>query len=203
MGTERDVAVEKCREARDHLAVLREDLLRVEAQLRFIIDEIERGRTVADTFAAAEAAEGRRQLTQSIGTYEHLRHHARLALINLGKSEGMTNADVARSWGVSPVGGSGGRGGEAPGRVGGDRPGVDVVPDRARRLSVARGNAGSQAPDGPHPEGGVHRRPGSSRTIDRSRATSSVDGPMPYSSSRSWRIRWNVRSASTCRPERW
>ena len=51
--------------------------------------------------------------------------------------------------------------------------------------------------------GGIHSRSDRSMTMPCSSATSSAEGSKPYSSPSSLRRRWNTRSASTFRAERY
>jgi len=95
-------AIERSRAALDYLAVLRDAVDRAEERGRDICAGLERGESLARVFGSADAADGRKQLTDTVAEYERLRHEARLYLMLLARSEGMSKSDIARAWGISP-----------------------------------------------------------------------------------------------------
>jgi len=80
---------------------LRRDLEGHEAVCRTILDGIRNGERLATVLDRAGSQRWRPRLTDSLTTYERLRHRARLGLIALGVEQGMTVTDVQRHWAIT------------------------------------------------------------------------------------------------------
>jgi hypothetical protein len=80
---------------------LRTDLEEHEEVCRLIIGRLRAGDQVAPVLDDVHSHELRPKLTDSLSAYERLRHRARLRLIALGVSEGMTPGDVQRQWAIT------------------------------------------------------------------------------------------------------
>ncbi len=68
---------------------------------RQISDGIRAEYPLATVLESSRSDELRPQLTDSLNAYERLRHKARLRLIALGVTEGMTSADIQRHWSIT------------------------------------------------------------------------------------------------------
>ncbi len=101
MTTERDVVLAKLTEALAYLPLLRERIDAWEATSRGIEVGLGHGSTIAECLESQRSAKRRRETTDAFGEFERLRHDARLAMINLAVSEGMSKSDIARAWGIS------------------------------------------------------------------------------------------------------
>jgi hypothetical protein len=99
---EREFALARINRSLAYFDVLRRALDDVEVQAREVRAGIDSGRTVAESMAVVDGARFRRRATDVFGEFERLRHDARLGMILLAVSEGMTKAEVARTWGISP-----------------------------------------------------------------------------------------------------
>jgi hypothetical protein len=80
---------------------LRENLEGHEAVCRAVIAGMRRDEPLATVLEGAASRTWRPRLTDSLTTYERLRHRARLRLIALGAAEGMTVADVQYHWSIT------------------------------------------------------------------------------------------------------
>ena len=100
-GVVRDRALEEMERLLEAAVTLRTDLEEHEAVCRIIIDRIRAGDQVAPILDDVHSHELRPRLTDSLGIYERLRHRARLRMIALGVSEGMTPADIQRHWAIT------------------------------------------------------------------------------------------------------
>ena len=97
----RDRALEEMERLLEAATALRGDLEEHEAACRLIIERVRAGDQVAPILDEVHSHKLRPKLTDSLGTYERLRHKARLRLIALGVSEGMTPADIQRQWAIT------------------------------------------------------------------------------------------------------
>ncbi len=82
-------------------ASLRQDLEQHEAVCRSILECIRTKEPLGQALEAANSQKWRQQLTRSLSAYEKLRHRARLRLIAIGLSEGMTQGDIQHHWGIT------------------------------------------------------------------------------------------------------
>jgi hypothetical protein len=101
VGNERKIAIAKLTELVDAMPSFRERVDRFEETARSILHGLENGRSMGDCLEEQRAHDARRQTTDAFSEFERLRHDARLAMIFLAMTEGMTKADVARGWGLS------------------------------------------------------------------------------------------------------
>ena len=97
----RDRALEEVERLLEAAVALRADLEEHEAACRLIIERVRAGDRVAPILDDVHSQKLRPKLTDSLGVYERLRHKARLRLIALGVSEGMTPADIQRHWAIT------------------------------------------------------------------------------------------------------
>ena len=101
MEPEREIALERSQAAMDYFVVLRQAIDEAEQRGRVIHEGLARGESLEVVFAAADAAGVRKQLTDTVAEYERLRHEARLYLMLLAVSQGMSKSAIARAWGIS------------------------------------------------------------------------------------------------------
>ena len=80
---------------------LRSDLKTHEEVSRRIMEAVKHGNPLLETLREEESATWRPKLSDSIRTFERLRHRARLRLISIGLAEGMTVQEVACEWGIT------------------------------------------------------------------------------------------------------
>jgi hypothetical protein len=100
-GALRDRALEEMERLLAAVVTLRADLEEHEEVCRLIIRRLRVGAQVAPVLDDVRSHELRPKLTDSLSAYERLRHRARLRLIALGVSEGMTPGDVQRQWAIT------------------------------------------------------------------------------------------------------
>ncbi len=101
MDPQRRLAIVRTRTAVAQMHALRVAIDEAEARSLAICGSLESGASVEESFEAADASSTRKRLTDAVAEYERLRHDARLALMLLGVSEGMTKSAIARTWGIS------------------------------------------------------------------------------------------------------
>jgi hypothetical protein len=80
---------------------LRADLEGHQAVCRSILAGIRRGERLEGLLEANGSRTWRPRITDSLTTYERLRHRARLRLIALGVEEGMTVQDIQQHWSIT------------------------------------------------------------------------------------------------------
>ena len=102
MSDQRTVAISRMNEVIEYLDTLRAAIDRIESSSRDLIASLQSGLTMADSLAAQGSGAVRQVTTDSFDQFARLRHSARLAMVALAISEGMTKADVSRAWGISP-----------------------------------------------------------------------------------------------------
>jgi hypothetical protein len=100
-GAVRDRALDEMERLLAAAVTLRSDLEEHEAACRLIIDRIRVGQRMAPVLEEVRSQTLRPQLTDSLSAYERLRHRARLRLIALGVSEGMSAGDIQRHWAIT------------------------------------------------------------------------------------------------------
>ena len=100
-GELRDRALEEMERLHGAAVTLRTDLEEHEAACRLIIERIRAGDQMAPILDDVHSNKLRPKLTDALSGYERLRHKARLRLIALGVSEGMTPADIQRHWAIT------------------------------------------------------------------------------------------------------
>jgi len=100
-GVLRDRALEEMERLLEAAVTLHADLQEHAAVCRQVIERIRAGDQVAPILDDVQSDKMRPKLTDSLGAYERLRHKARLRLIALGVSEGMTPGDIQRHWAIT------------------------------------------------------------------------------------------------------
>jgi len=97
----RQRALQEMEQLLEAATALRKDLEGHEAVCREIIAGVRGGGSLASVLDGAGSRTWRPRLTDSLSTYERLRHRARLRLIALGVAEGMTVTDVEYHWSIT------------------------------------------------------------------------------------------------------
>jgi hypothetical protein len=97
----RTKALEQMEQLLNAATTLLRDLEQHEAVCRRIIGAVRAGEPLGTVLEAAHSDKLRPQLTDTLNDYERHRHRARLRMIALGVSEGMTTADIQRHWAIT------------------------------------------------------------------------------------------------------
>jgi len=81
--------------------VLERELVTHETVCRRILADVRNDVPIGCVLPAVHADQWRSALTEAIKRFEQTRHRARLVLVSMSLDEGMSIAEIARSWGVS------------------------------------------------------------------------------------------------------
>jgi hypothetical protein len=96
-----DPTVEDLEELIESTVALRRQLVTHEAVCRRILAEVEDQVPIGCVLPAVRADRWRAAVTDAIKGFESTRHRVRLDLVGMSLDDGMTIAEIARSWGVS------------------------------------------------------------------------------------------------------
>jgi hypothetical protein len=77
---------------------LRASVLSTEVQYRRTLRLLQKGAPISDALEDGQAGATRLTLTQTLDTFETMRHRSRLALVAAGLAEGMTIGELGRTW---------------------------------------------------------------------------------------------------------
>jgi hypothetical protein len=77
---------------------LRASVRSTEVQYRRTLRLLEKGAEISDALEDVQAGATRLTLTQTLDTFEMMRHRSRLALVAAGLAEGMTIGELGRTW---------------------------------------------------------------------------------------------------------
>jgi len=77
---------------------LRASVRSTEVQYRRTLRLLESGAEISDALENVQAGAKRLALTQTLDTFETMRHRSRLALVAAGLAEGMTIGELGRTW---------------------------------------------------------------------------------------------------------
>jgi len=94
-------AVADLEELIESTVALRHRLVTHEAVCRRILDEVQHRAAIGCVLPAVRADRWRAAVTDAIKGFEVTRHRVRLDLVGMSLDEGMSIAEIARSWGVS------------------------------------------------------------------------------------------------------
>lgn len=97
----RALALAELQQLLDAAVDLREDLAGHIVACDAIIDGVRREERLFEVMESVDSRTWRPRLTDSLTAYERLRHRARLRLIALGRSEGMSVDDVEHLWSIT------------------------------------------------------------------------------------------------------
>ena len=97
----RDSAAVGLGELIESTEALRRQLDAHEAVCRSVLSDVQSRQPIGCVLSAARADNWRATVTDAIKGFETTRHHVRLVLVAMSLDDGMSIAEVARSWGVS------------------------------------------------------------------------------------------------------
>jgi hypothetical protein len=97
----RDAAIRELELLLASAQAVRSSVRSTEGQYRKAIRLLRNGTDVSDALTEVQAGAARMALTETLNSFELLRHRSRLALIAAGLAEGMTIGELGRSWGFS------------------------------------------------------------------------------------------------------
>lgn len=100
-ATRTESAVADLEELIESTVALRHQLVTHEAVCRRILDEVRHEVAIGCVLPAVRADRWRAAVTDAMKGFEVTRHRVRLDLVGMSLDEGMTIAEIARSWGVS------------------------------------------------------------------------------------------------------
>ena len=96
-----DLAATGLEELIESTVELRRQLITHETLCRRVLADVRDHAAVGCTLSAVRVDRWRSAVTESIREFETVRHRTRLVLVAMSLDEGMSIAEIARSWGVS------------------------------------------------------------------------------------------------------
>ncbi len=83
------------------VATVREALDATEVRYAAALETLRTGGPITETLQLSDAGASRQMLTDALQELQQARHAARRVMIQLGRAEGQTIAEIAATWGIS------------------------------------------------------------------------------------------------------
>jgi hypothetical protein len=94
-------AIGTMQELLDAMVIARDELRKSEQRTRRLLNQVDRGHSLASAAVASEPADLRRSFDDAMDGVTTLRHRARSLIFALAVEEGCSIGEVGRTWGIS------------------------------------------------------------------------------------------------------